>query len=211
MLRDLADGWTQLRARSWLRARLSTAACNNLLFSAFIVLGPAELARHPRGAITWSTLVAAQGLGALLGGALAGRITPRYPARTAARWLLLFPLPLIGLGAHLPVIAEAILCLAASAACTISNVLWVTLQQRHIGPAELSRVNSLMNLGCRAAQPIGLATAGPAAASIGAETTLLCAGGIQLSIAAAALALPSIRTLTATPEKSTNKVDPARL
>jgi MFS family permease len=202
ILRDLADGWAQLRARTWLWAELCIAACNNLLFSAFMVLGPAELARHPRGPITWSMLVGALGLGVLLGGTLARRITARYPARIAARWLLLLPLPLIGLAAHLPVIAEAMLCLVAGAGNTISNVLWRTLYQRHIRPTELSRVSSLIELGCRATQPVGLATAGPAAASIGAETTLLCAGGIQISIAAAALALPPIRNLTATPEKT---------
>jgi MFS family permease len=200
MWRDLADGWAQLRARTWLWAYLCISASNNLLFSAFLVLGPAQVARHPRGPIAWSMLVVALGLGALLGGTLAGRITARYPARIVARWLLFFPLPLIGLAAHLSVIAEALLCLAAGAGTTISNVLWRTLQQRHIGPAQLSRVNSFIELSCRTAQPIGLASAGPAAANLGAETILLWAGAIQTSITALALVLPPTRNLTATPE-----------
>jgi hypothetical protein len=120
--------------------------------------------------------------------------------RIAARWLLLLGLPLIGLAAHLPLIAETILCLTARTGSAMSNVLWRTLQQRHIRPAELSRVNSFLELGSHAARPIGLATAGPAAASIGAGTTLLWAGGIQIAIAAIALILPVTRNLTATPE-----------
>jgi MFS family permease len=199
MLRDLADGWAQLRARRWLWAILPIIACNNLLFSAFMVLGPAEVARHPHGPIAWSVLLVALGLGALLGGALAGRITSHNPARIAARWRLLSALPLIGLAVHLPVIVEATLCLAARTAATISNVLWRTLQQRHIDPAELSRVNSFVELASLGAQPIGLAIVGPAAESIGTEGVLLWAGGIQLSIAVLALILAPIRNLTATP------------
>jgi MFS family permease len=200
VLRDLADGCAQLLARTWLWANVCIAACSNLLFCTFWVLGPAEIAHHPHGPIAWSILVVALGLGALLGSTLAGRITSRYPARIAARWLLLFPLPLIGLAAHLPLIAETILCLAARTGSVMSNVLWRTLQQRHIRPAELSRVSSFIELGAHAARPIGLATAGPAAASIGAATTLLWAGGIQIAIAAIALILPVTRNLTATPE-----------
>lgn len=145
-------------------------------------------------------LIVAQGLGALLGGTLIGRITSRYPARIAAHWTLLLPLPTIGLAAHLPVIAEAILCLGARTGASMSNVLWRTLQQRHIRPTELSRVNSFVELSCLTAQPIGLALAGPAAASIGAGTTLWWTGGIQIAIAAAAVILPVTRNLTATPE-----------
>ncbi len=199
VLRDLAEGFAQFRAKTWLRAAVLTAAANNLLFSAFLVLGPAEAAHHPRGAITWSMLVMALGVGALVGGTLAGRIAARFPARTAARGLLLFPMPLIGLATHLPAVAEALLCVAAGAGSTMSNVLWRTVQQRHIDPSELSRVNSFIELACRAAQPIGLAAAGPAAARLGAVTVLGWAGGIQIGVAAIALVLPSVRNLADTP------------
>ncbi|MCU1643549.1 MAG: hypothetical protein JWN03_3824 [Nocardia sp.] len=81
----------------------------------------------------------------------------------------------------------------------MSNVLWGTLQQRHIEPVVLSRVNSFVELGSLSAAPIGQAGVGPIAAAIGNATTLWIAGLTQLTIAAIGPALPPIRNLPACP------------
>jgi TRAP-type uncharacterized transport system fused permease subunit len=53
--------------------------------------------------------------------------------------------------------------------------------------------------GSLAFQPLGLVIAGPAAAAIGASTTLWVATGSFLAVTAAVLAIPSVRHLGPTP------------
>jgi MFS family permease len=200
MLRDLAEGWAEFRVRGWLWAYLSTASLNNMLFSVFIVLGPAVVGSTGTGPAEWSALVVAIGVGALLGGMVAARIAPRHPARVASRMLMLFPLPLIGLAAHLPIAVLVVLCLLAGAGTTVSNVLWGTLQQRHVDAAVLSRINSFTELGSLAGQPIGQVGAGPIATAIGVPATLWSAGLVQFAVALLGLVLPQTRNLPAEPE-----------
>ncbi|WP_330253180.1 MFS transporter [Nocardia sp. NBC_00565] len=207
MLRDLAEGWAEFRVRGWLWAYLSIVSLNNMLFAVFIVLGPAVVGRAGTGPAQWSALAVAIGIGALLGGTVAAKIAPRYPARIASRMQMLIPLPVIGLAAHLPIPVLMALCLFAGAGTTVSNVMWGTLQQRHIDAAVLSRVNSFTELGSLAAQPIGQAGAGPVAAAIGIPATLWSAGLIQFGVAFLGLTLPQTRNLPAEPAGSATAAD----
>ncbi|RMI30095.1 MFS transporter [Nocardia stercoris] len=199
VLRDFGEGWTEFRSRPWLLTYVGTAALNNMLFPVFMILGPVVLGRGRYGPLVWSVLLVAGGVGALLGGSLAARISPQYPARMASALMVLFPLPLLGLAAHLPVPALIVVTVVADAAITVSNILWITLQQRHIDAAVLSRTNSFLEFGCLAARPIGQSATGPIAAAAGVGPTLWVAGVVQCGVAAVALALPTTRDLPAEP------------
>jgi hypothetical protein len=77
----------------------------------------------------------------------------------------------------------------------IFNSLWETALQRHVPASSLSRVSAYDWFGSMAFAPIGLAIAGPVAASIGTSTTLWIACGAELAVAALAVATPSVRRL----------------
>jgi MFS family permease len=198
-LRDLLDGWYELRSRTWLWAFISFASLNNMFYATFLVLGPVVAIRSHGGPMAWATLVTALAVGSLLGGAAVLRIRPRQPMRTAALATVFFSTPTIGLAAHLPVTVLVCLCLFAGAGATMSNVLTETTLQHHVEETALSRISSFELFGSLAAQPIGQTGTGPIAANIGIYPALWIAGTGQLVSALATLTIPAIRRVSAHP------------
>ena len=200
-LRDVRDGWDELRSRTWLWAFISFSSVNNMCYAAFLVLGPAVVQSHDEPA-AWAGLVVALGAGSLVGGTAALHLRPGRPLRTATLAVVLFSGPVIGLAAQAPVIVLAGLCLLAGAGTTVSNSLTQTVLQRHVKQAAQSRISAFMLLGSLAVQPIGQAGAGPMAAAIGVYPVLWLAGSVQLLSALATLAVPAIRGLPARPAQA---------
>jgi uncharacterized membrane protein YdcZ (DUF606 family) len=102
---------------------------------------------------------------------------------------------LLALGAPVALIAAG--ALLAGVGNMIFNALWETSLQQHVPPAALSRVSAYDWFGSLAFQPIGLVVAGPAAAAIGASTTLWIAAVGKLVMAVVCVATPSVRRLEA--------------
>jgi MFS family permease len=198
-LRDLRNGWTELRAHTWLWTFVVSCSFNNACYSAFLVLGPAVTARSHDGAAQWATLLAALGIGSLLGGAVAIRIQPRRPLLAAALAVALFPLPTLGLAARAPIIAVAVLCVLAGAGTTVSNTLQETTVQRHVRPDALSRISAFELMGSLASQPVGQTAAGPLAMGVGVFPALWVAGCAQMLNVLGILTVPAIRRLSAWP------------
>lgn len=196
--RDLRDGWTEFRSRTWVWVIVAVASLANMLFSAFLVLGPAAARDSLGGAASWATIMATFGAGSLIGGLAALRLRPRYPLRTAMLAVALFPLPTLGLAAHLPTAPIACLALFSGIGVTAFNALWETALQQHVPQQTLSRVSAYDWFGSLAGQPIGQATTGPVAAVVGIHPALWLAGVTQLLTTLAALAVPAIRRLPAT-------------
>jgi MFS family permease len=196
-LRDLREGWTEFSSRTWIWTTVTTASLANLLFAAFLVLGPAVSKASLGGPAAWATIQALLGAGSLAGGITALHIHPRHPLRTGVLALLLCPLPTLGLAAHLPAPGVAGLALLCGIGLTVFNTLWETTLQHHVPSTTLSRVSAYDWFGSLACQPIGQASAGPLAAGLGTYPTLWLAGTTQLLLTVATLAVPAIRRLPA--------------
>ena len=135
-LRDLRDGWQEFRSRTWLWVMVCEAAVFHLVIIApLMVLGP-SVARHSLGgAAAWGGILAALGVGQLIGGAVGLRLQPARPLLLGG-WRTLLEVPLLAffaLGYRTPAL------IGAAAVCGISaaliNVLWETTLQEQV-PAE---------------------------------------------------------------------------
>ncbi len=196
--RDLAEGWNEVRSRTWVWASICYFACFQLVYlSSFSVLGPVVSKESLGGPTAWALIAAAAEVGGLLGNAAMLRARPRRPLLVAyiAVTLAVPSLVLLGLAAPAPVIAAAEL--GAGVSVGLASALWETTLQRGVPAAALSRVVAYDQAGSIALRPIGLALVGPIVAVAGTRGTLFGAAAIVAAATAAILAVPSIRGLRA--------------
>jgi predicted MFS family arabinose efflux permease len=197
VLGGLRTGWREFRSRSWVWSMIVTASLSNMLYAVFTVLGPVLSERELGGRGAWGVIIASFGAGAVLGSTAGVWLRPRRPLLTASLVVALVAAPPLALsltGALLPVVAAAF---AAGAALMLFSPLWETVLQREIPADRLSRVSAYEWFGSYAAQPLGLAFAGPLAAAAGARTALLAAGAVQFAVCLAPLAVKDVRTYEA--------------
>jgi predicted MFS family arabinose efflux permease len=135
------------------------------------------------------------GIGSLIGGFVALRVHVKHPLSFGSTLLGLLVLPMSLLALHAPVVLIAAGALLSGGSSMIFNALWETALQKHIPPAALSRVSAYDWFGSLAFQPLGLVLAGPAAAAIGASTTLWIAAFGTFATCAIAVTTPSVRHL----------------
>jgi MFS family permease len=201
-LADLAAGWREVASRSWLVASLAGFAFVNLAFAGFFVIAPLVVERAYGGAPDWGLLMAAFGLGGLLGGAAALRWSPARPLVAVFAVLLAAPLCLVLLAAMPPLALLLVGVVAFASATAFANTTWHTTLQRQVPPASISRVSSYDWMASLVFFPAGAALAGPIAEAT--SPTLALAGFAAASGLAlvATLVVPSVRRLavaTATP------------
>jgi MFS family permease len=198
-LADLRHGWHAFRSRRWVWTFVVWAAAANMLWAAWKVLGPVVAHRALGGAATWGLVVAAMGLGTVIGGITALRARPRYPMRMVVRADVLFgaPLAALALTRSVPVIAAG--ALVAGFALMLGNTVWETTLQRHVPQESLSRVSAYDWFGSLALDPVGLAIWGPIAGLIGIRASLWTACGLLVVGTLVMLAIPEIRRLPAFP------------
>jgi len=197
VLSGLRTGWREFRSRTWVWSMIATASLSNMLYAVFTVLGPVLSERELGGRGAWGVIIASFGAGAVLGSTAGVWLRPRRPLLTASLVVALVAAPPLALsltGALLPVVAAAF---AAGAALMLFSPLWETVLQREIPADRLSRVSAYEWFGSYAAQPLGLAFAGPLAAAAGARTALLAAGAVQFAVCLAPLAVKDVRTYEA--------------
>ena len=194
-LADLREGWREFSSRTWVWVVVLAASIGNMMASVFVVLGAVISKESLGGPLAWTVIVAALGVGSLIGGIVALRLHVRHPLYlgSALGGLLAVPIALLALGAPAVVVAGG--ALLAGGANMIFNALWETSLQRHVPQAALSRVSAYDWFGSLAFQPIGLVLAGPAAAALGTSTTLWIAVVGMLGVAALCVATPSVRQL----------------
>ena len=192
---DLYEGWREFSSRTWVWVIVLAASIGNMMGSVFSVLGVVISKESLGGPLAWALIVAAIGVGSLVGGIVSLRIHVRRSLFFGASLLsfLAIPSALLALGAPAVVVAAG--ALLAGGSNMIFNALWETSLQRHVPAAALSRVSAYDWFGSLAFQPIGLMLAGPAAAVLGTSTTLWIASAGFLGVAALAIATPSVRRL----------------
>jgi MFS family permease len=193
---DLAAGWREVRKRAWLPPSLLAFAFANLAFASFMVLGPATMQADYGGAADWGLILAAFGVGGLIGGAAALRWKPRRPlisvfvlmAVNAVRLLVLAVLP--------PLPAILLIVTVAAAATTLGDTIWHTTVQTQVPARSLSRVSSYDWMVSLLFFPVGAAVAGPLAEVVGASTALVIFAAVSSVPSLLVLLVPAVRSIT---------------
>jgi Transmembrane secretion effector len=194
---ELREGWGEFRRQTWLWTTIVFFGIGNFAFSSFFVLGPVLAKRDLGGAPAWAAVTTAFSIGALIGGLVALRIRPRKPlaASCMAAWpIVLQPL---GFGLGFPLSALVVCAAVSGAGLAVHLALWFTVFQQNVPPEAMSRVSSYDSFGSFVLGPLGAALAGPIAALVGIQTTLLGATGLIALTEAIVFAQPSVHAIRA--------------
>jgi MFS family permease len=205
-LRELAEGWQEVRSRTWVWAALVCFSLSNIAVASYFVLGPLVVHEELGGAADWGIALTGGSIGAVLGGIVAIRFKPRFPLRWAFPPILFCALQLLALVRPLPVVGLAVAAALAVLGIEVANVLWYTVLQERIPRHALSRVTSYDWMVSLVFMPVGYTVAGPLAESIGVDATLSLAAGLCAAASLGMLAIPSVRNL---PRIEGTAVEPA--
>lgn len=197
-VRQLIEGWGEFSSRRWLWATVAQwAVMIMVLQAANGVLGPVVAETELGGAGTWTIVLAAEALGAVVGVALSLVWHPRRPILTATLLTLSSGVPALLLGLSMPVWSVVAASFVAGVGFDLFGVWWMTTMQDEVPPESLSRVASYDALGSLMLGPVGLVLAGPAAVVFGVHASLIGTGVIALAATFFTLSVPEVRTLRA--------------
>jgi MFS family permease len=190
------DGWREVRSRPWIVAGLG-AMCSyhTIVLPAVFVLGPLTVSDRLGGPGAWATVVVSFGLGSVLGDVLLLRIRPPRALRVAGIGLVFASCQAAVYGSGLGLPGTCVLQFVAGMGVTTFFTLWEVSLQEHVPGAALSRVSSFDYLAATALMPVGTVLAGPLAAALGAQATLLGMSAVGVACALTFLAVPQVRAL----------------
>ncbi len=202
-LEAMRGGWREIRARRWIMAGLAAISCYHaVVLPAVFVLGPVTVSRNLGGPGAWAAVVVAFGIGAVLGDLLLLRVRPRRGLRAAALGLVVASLQAAVYGSGTTLAVMCVLQLIAGIGVTVFWTLWEVSLQEHVPGGALSRVSSFDYMAGAALMPVGTALAGPIAAAVGAQATLLGMSALGVVGALVFLSVPGVRALPRGPGAS---------
>jgi MFS family permease len=198
MMHELRAGWREVSSRDWLIGGLFGAAVYHIANGVILVLVQVIAIQRLGGASAAGFIAAAEGLGGLIGAAVALRFKPRHLLR--AGWLTLMLMPIWAFAYVWPATLVAVLAGAVIgwAGLIFFDVAWETAIQDQVPQTALGRVASWDALTSFIAMPIGNALAGPLSERFGVNPVLTVCAAILLASATSQLLIPGSRTLTRT-------------
>ncbi|MFI1784536.1 MFS transporter [Streptomyces rubiginosohelvolus] len=199
--RNLAVGWREFRARSWLWGVIVI-----WMFYAVLSWGPqlsvaAGVIVPEHGARSFGLINAALGAGTVVGGLLAIRYKPERPLAAGAVAMLAYPLYPLGIVLGLPVWVLAAAQVVVGAGIGVWGVMWATSVQTQVPGEMLNRIHAYEVAGSVGMYPIGSALAGPAVGAFGTDRVLLTGVVVSFLTATALLVARPIRTLRRVPDR----------
>lgn len=194
-LRELRDGWSEFRSRTWLWTTVVLFGICNFVFASYFVLGPVVAKRYLGGAGAWATVVSCFAAGSVVGGVVALRLRPARPLLASVLASSLLITQLAALALRVPVAVLAGVAAIAGIGIAVHLTLWFTVFHEQVPEQAMSRVSSYDALGSFVLIPFGYAVAGSMSALVGVATTLWGAAAISVACVAAMVALPSVRAL----------------
>lgn len=194
-LAELAGGWRELTARSWVWTSVVYYSVGNFAVAPLWVLGPIVAKRDLGGVFDWAIILAGAGIGSIVGSAVALRFRPARPL--LAGYLSLVPIAFlpISLVRPLPTLVIAAVALLGMGGLSLSNALWLTALQEHVPAEALSRVSAYEWMGSLVFMPLGYTLAGFLADGIGLDETLWLMAALLGFSTLGILSVPSVRRL----------------
>ncbi|MFB6889355.1 MFS transporter [Kitasatospora sp. NPDC056327] len=193
--RNLAAGWREFRARSWLWGVIVIWMVFAVLSSGPLLPLAAGLVVPEHGATAFGLINCALGAGTVAGGLLAIRYKPARPLAAGAVAMLANPLYPLGLVLDWPVWLLAAAQVAAGVGVGFWGVMWATSVQTQVPGEVLNRVHAYEVAGSVGMYPVGSALAGPAVAAFGTDRVLLVGAAVALLTSLALLTAHPVRTL----------------
>jgi MFS family permease len=189
-------GWREVRSRSWIVAGLGAmCAYHAIVLPAVYVLGPVTVADRLGGPGAWAAVVVSFGVGCIVGDLVLLRWRPRHALLVAGVALIGASCQAAVYGSGLGIAGMCVLQALAGVGVTMFFTLWEVSLQEHVPGEALSRVSSFDYLAATALMPVGTALAGPIAAALGTQATLLAMSAVCVACALAFLAVPRVRAL----------------
>jgi Major Facilitator Superfamily len=188
VLRELRDGWTEVRSRAWVWAIIGAASLGLLVgYGPWMTLGPTVSIEHYDTRAVYGILVSAMGAGTVVGALIGFRWRPRHPMRAGVLLCLPWTVAsgLFALG--LPVGVLVVLFVAAGTGIALFGIWWETALAERIPPHTLSRVTAYDWMGSLALLPIGYVLAGPLGEALGAVEVVAVGSALALTALAASL------------------------
>jgi MFS family permease len=195
-LAAMRDGWREVRRRSWIVAGLGAmCAYHGIVLPAVYVLGPVTVSERLGGPGAWAAVVVSFGVGCIVGDLALLRWRPAHALRVAGIALIAASCQAAVYGSGAGLAGMCVLQALAGVGVTMFFTLWEVSLQEHVPGEALSRVSSFDYLSATALMPVGTALAGPVAAALGTQTTLLAMSAVGVACALAFLAVPRVRDL----------------
>jgi hypothetical protein len=135
------------------------------------------------------------GIGSILGDVVLLRFRPRHALLVAGLALVAASCQAAVYGSGLGIAGTCALQCAAGVGVTMFFTLWEVSLQEHVPGEALSRVSSFDYLAATALMPAGTALAGPIAAALGTQATLLAMSAIGVASALTFLSVSEVRRL----------------
>jgi len=178
-IRDLAEGWREVRRHRWLTAGFLGYALGNFGVGMYIVVGSLVAIDHLGGAPAWGLIVGSAALGGVTGGFIAYRIRPSHPVAMAFAIWTLCALPPFALVRPFPLPVVMATALLFGGSILVGNTLFETAMQQEVAPGRLARVASFDVFLSFCLMPAGQLLAGPVSNAVGVDATLILAGTLM--------------------------------
>ena len=191
-MHELREGWREFTSRTWLWSTVLLFGTGNLVYQFFNVLGPAIAKERLGGAGAWAAILAAGGVGSLIGGFIALRYRPARPLVASIAFSCGMALMFAGFALEAPTEVLAAIALVNGIGIALHVTFWFTVFHREIPAHAHSRVSSYDALGSVLLVPLGSAIAGPVALAIGTQSTLWLGAVVIALNTALMLMIPSV-------------------
>ena len=184
--RDLAEGFTYVLRTRWVRSSVLFAAVMGLVTTGVLeVLLPALLRDgHENGAAVYGAVLAALGVGGLVGSLIAGGMeAPRrfLPVMVGVWALACVPLALPAWTLNPWIIGAGLMLYGAGIG--VGMVIWGTVLQAHVPLDMLGRVASLDFFVSIAFMPLSVGLVGAVSATVAPGALFVAAGMVPLALA----------------------------
>jgi len=172
--KELALGWKAFIYHKWIWVIVLQFAFVVAGIEAFMgLLGPSVSRDYLNGASDWGLIAGAVGLGTLIGGVIAFKLTVKYPLRLATVCVLFFSLIPLSMSVPLSFYIILLSAVAAGLGIEIFSVIWFTTLQTKIPAEMLSRVCAYDHIGSISLAPLGVVISGFLYEYFGYQTMLL--------------------------------------
>lgn len=198
---DLKEGFSIFRRLRWVwTLSLTYATINLLVIGPWQVLGP-SLVRVDHSIALWGAILSVRAAGLLVASLIMLKLRFKNPLVAGLMLGAMTGLPLLALGASLPISLVFAIVFISAFGMTAAGVTYDSALQSHVPRHELSRVASIDDLLSFATVPLSQALVGPLAGILGAHELLIFSGLSVILLHFLPLLVGEARHITV-PEKS---------